>query len=289
VEAADDAQHRKIMRLQGRVSQLEYELGHRRELEKQLRLALGRHEKREADLQADLTRLETARAHAERAARRSELFNALLGNELRAPLSTITAGALHLTSLGAGERVNRTATRIVARVDQMSLMIDQLLDFTRIRGEGSLPLSPAEIELAELCRTVKSQLEAKHPKCSIELSQQGATVGHWDGDRLRQVLLCVVGNAVAHGLPRAPVGLHVDGREPHAVTVWVRNRGAVPPELLPVLFEPFRAGARPYASGGLGLGLFISRQIVLAHGGIIDVSSSERDGTTLRLRLPRSP
>jgi signal transduction histidine kinase len=97
-----------------------------------------------------------------------------------------------------------------------------------------------------------------------------------------------VGNAIHHGSAVAPVSIRCDGTDRAIVNVTVHNHGVVPAEVLPVLFEPFRGNARYMRTRGLGLGLFITQQIVAAHGATIDVVSDLATGTTFHLRLPRS-
>lgn len=113
-------------------------------------------------------------------------------------------------------------------------------------------------------------------------------MGEWDYERLLRVLSTVVGNAVSHGAAGEGVTIRLDGKAAERVTATVHNAGAIPPETLAVLFEPFRGPGRQHHTQGLGLGLFISLHIVRAHGGTLEASSSEADGTTLQLGLPRS-
>jgi signal transduction histidine kinase len=114
--------------------------------------------------------------------------------------------------------------------------------------------------------------------------------GEWDGERLGQVVSNLVANALQHGAPSAPVEVRLATRGASAV-LEVHNSGpAIPPELRAVLFEPYRRGpAKGRKPRGLGLGLYITRQIVLAHGGDVAVTSSDEGGTTFAVTLPRRP
>src|SRR5690606_23616455 len=182
------------------------------------------------------------------------------------------------------------ARRILTSAERMERMISQLLDFTRIRLGRGLPLERGEVDLAELCRVAVE--EAQTATCGdIRLAATGDCRGEWDRDRLWQLVSNLVTNACEHGVPIAPVSVHVDGSRPEAVSLDVCNRGEIPRELLPILFEPLhrRRGERSRSSGGLGLGLYISQQIVLAHGGTIRVGSDARHGTTFTVTLPRRP
>src|SRR6185436_7974138 len=109
-------------------------------------------------------------------------------------------------------------------------------------------------------------------------------------DRLSELLSNLGGNACQHRRPGTPVLVRADGTQARSVTLEVRNEGAIPGSLLPVIFDPLRAGAggkKSEGGRGLGLGLYISQQIVIAHGGTIRVESSEGEGTRLIVELPR--
>jgi PAS domain S-box-containing protein len=217
----------------------------------------------------------------------SELFVGILGHDLRNPLSAITTAASLLGRRADSDKVARPAARILSSAGRMARMIDQLLDFTRIRLGQGLPLVRSENDLAEVCRIATDELDGDPRR--IDLHASGETVGSWDGDRLMQLVSNLVGNALAHGAPTAPAVVTVDGKRPEAVELTVQNAGAIPPEVLPIIFEPFRSGKdrKEDQSSGLGLGLYISRQIVLAHSGSIEVRSTQEEGTRFTVRLPR--
>jgi signal transduction histidine kinase len=127
------------------------------------------------------------------------------------------------------------------------------------------------------------------PATAVNLTGEGDLLGQWDGDRLTQLMCVLIGNALAHGAGTAPVGVCLDGLGA-AVVLEVSNAGAVAPEMLPVMFELPGAtfeGAKQVRSSGLGLGLYIGREIVTAHAGRIDVASSAADGTRITVSLPR--
>jgi signal transduction histidine kinase len=170
----------------------------------------------------------------------------------------------------------------------MARMIDQLLDFTRIRLGKGLPLSRSQNDVAEVCRLAIDELDGESSR--VELHVSGATVGSWDGDRLMQLVSNLVGNGLSHGERTAPVRVAVDGTRPGEVKIEVGNAGVIPDVVLPLIFEPFRSGKdrKEDQSSGLGLGLYISQQIVLAHGGSIEVRSTQEEGTGFTVRLPRT-
>jgi signal transduction histidine kinase len=141
--------------------------------------------------------------------------------------------------------------------------------------------------MQELVQRILVEIQSSAPQRPIEQSVQGNPSGVWDGERLCQVMTNLLGNAVRHGAQDEPIHVRLDGRGADTVIVEVANGGTIAPDLLPHLFDPFR-GREPSAGRqqGLGLGLFIAQQIVLAHGGNIDVRS--QDGATcFRVQLPR--
>jgi signal transduction histidine kinase len=273
--AEPGTERRELSELQHHARALEHEIEHRKELEGALREALIREQE--------------ARAEAERSVRYNEMFAGMLGHDLRNPLSAITTGANYIARLNASQKTTKAASRILSSAERMARMIDQLLDFTRIRVGGGLALAPSRFDLEELLCKVKDELEAANPERSIDVDVDGNATGEWDHDRLLQVFSNLVGNALHHGRSDHPVRVRCQGRKPQHLSVTVHNGGAVPPEVLPVLFEPFRGNARYQRTRGLGLGLFITQQIVAAHGGTIAVTSDETTGTTFRLTLPRRP
>ena len=124
----------------------------------------------------------------------------------------------------------------------------------------------------------------------MRLEVEGDTRGRWDRERLAQVVANLVGNAIAHGKADGAIDIQLRG-ELEAVSLRVHNEGpAIPAPAQASIFDPFRRGpARGAArSEGLGLGLYICREMVRAHGGQIAVESSDGAGTTFSVRLPRA-
>jgi signal transduction histidine kinase len=269
----DDARRRQIGELQQRARALENEVEQRKELEAALREALLREKE--------------AREEAERSVRYNEMFAGMLGHDLRNPLSAITTGANYIARLNSSEKSTKAATRILASAERMGRMIDQLLDFTRIRVGGGLALSMSRFDLEEVCCKVRDELEAAHPDRSISVQAVGDVAGEWDHDRMLQVFSNLISNALHHGAGTGLVTVRCDGSARDGVSVTIHNEGVVPTDVLPVLFEPFRGNTRYQRTRGLGLGLFITQQIVAAHGGTIDVSSGAGAGTTFTIFLPR--
>lgn len=238
---------------------------------------------------AAISRFETL-AELRETVRFNELVTGILGHDLRNPLAAI------LTATGVAARrdqegkVSAQLARIRSSGERMTRMIDQLLDLTRVRLGSGIPLSATDVDLVSLIRQTLDELEAGNPGASLQLQHRGDPHGRWDGDRLGQVFSNLVANAVQHGDPAAGVGVTVDGEAPDSLVVEVRNGGTIPSALLPTLFEPFAGtGQRSPKSRGLGLGLYITRELVRAHAGEIQVRSDEEVGTVFRVLLPRRP
>jgi len=220
--------------------------------------------------------------------RLAEMFVAVLGHDLRNPLSVITTSAEILLRRASDEALLRPASRILGNGQRMGRMIDELLDMARARIAGGIPLSLRDADLATLCRKIVADHEVSHPARGLRLRHDGNLRGIWDEDRLFQVLSNLLGNALQHGTPEAPVEIVLDGTDCARVVLSVHNQGAIPEEILPDLFDPFRVRQkRPHPSRGLGLGLYIVRQIVEAHGGGVAVRSSQEEGTAFVVTLPR--
>ncbi|MDC0723431.1 sensor histidine kinase [Nannocystis bainbridge] len=219
-----------------------------------------------------------------------EMFMAVLGHDLRSPLSAI----LMATSLGLrrspDDRTRRVLHQIAGSGQRMLRMIEQLLDVTRIRAAGGLEVRLARTDLAAICRIIIDEHQQANPAARIVLDVRGETRGTWDVDRLSQLASNLIGNAIQHAEGAPVATAQVDGRDPAVVRFVVHNRGAIAPELLSTIFDPFHRAAQGSAkTAGLGLGLYISEQIAVAHGGSVVVESTRAGGTYFRVELPRHP
>ncbi len=209
----------------------------------------------------------------------------VLGHDLKNPLNVITLAAEEL--LASGEpRYAQLGSRIKSNARRMGRMVEDLLDYARgDLGEG-IPIQRSRLYLDDLCRAVLEEVSVAHPDRRVELVCEGPVLGLWDSDRLRQAVTNLLTNALQHG--EDPVRIRLRPA-PGQQLVEVSNRGApIPEEERPRLFEPFyRREAARRRSQGLGLGLYIVRQIAEAHGGRVEVQSSDAE-TVFRLRLPRA-
>ncbi|MEP6592817.1 MAG: sensor histidine kinase, partial [Acidobacteriota bacterium] len=211
----------------------------------------------------------------------------VLSHDLRIPLGAITAGVALLAVLEDNpQRRSQVVTRIMSSAQRMDRMIGDLLDLTRARLGGSIPLDRRRVDLQQVCEEAMIEIRAGQPEAVLQLQASGDLVGEWDGDRLAQVVSNLVGNAIQHG-GGTPVTL-TGHEERDLVTLAVHNGGPpIPSDVLPLVFEPLARGHGRGAGRSIGLGLFIVRAIVSAHGGDIQVSSSAVAGTTFTVRLPK--
>ena len=223
-----------------------------------------------------------------RALHMNEMFMAVLGHDLRTPLSVVMNGAMLLPMMTDHPKVAITAQRIQSSARRMTSMVDQLLDLARIRA-GEMQLKPAPQDIGQLCRTIADEFTAPERGSRVQVAHTGDPVAAVDTGVFAQALSNLLGNALQHGEAEAPVAVQVDGDAPGRLRIAITNRGVIPPERLAHIFEPFqhRDGARK-SGQGLGLGLYTASTFVRAHGGDVTVASDNAAGTTvLTVTLPR--
>ena len=219
--------------------------------------------------------------------RTRELFMAMLGHDLRQPLHSVLFSANAL--LQRGEQVDpatlKAASRIASSATRMERMIGELLEFARVRF-GELRIAPTRCNAEALLQQAVQDIADAHPDRSIgwrATPESGDFQADWDVDCVQQVIGNLLTNAVTHGRDPVAIELRDAGGD---LLIQVSNGGEIPPRLLPHVFEAFSVDGPARPRGGLGLGLYIVQQIVIAHGGGINAESS--DGRTrMTVRLPR--
>src|ERR1700722_18739330 len=164
--------------------------------------------------------------------RLNELFTAVLGHDLRNPLSAILNSANLLERVSKEDVVKQSATRMVSSGRRMSRMIDDMLDLTRARLGGGIPLRRQETDLAQIVQRVIQEAQVSFPQGRFEMRMEGELSGYWDADRLAQVTSNLVGNAIEHGDQKDPIEITLNGMRSDRVTLSVTNSGIVPPEIL---------------------------------------------------------
>jgi PAS domain S-box-containing protein len=238
----------------------------------------------------DITDRKRAEEEQRRAGEFRERFIGIVSHDLRNPLGTIKMGVGRLAQAeDLPERLAKVVGRIGSAADRMTRMISDLLDFTRSRIGGGIPVALGEVNLRHLARHLIEELEIGHPDRAIELEAVGDFRGEWDADRITQVISNLAKNALDYGRPGAPVRIRLIDQERH-VGIEVHNEGdPIPPDLLPHIFRLFTRGRPQEPGSGLGLGLYIARKIVEAHGGTLSARSTREEGTTFLVELPRHP
>ena len=214
---------------------------------------------------------------------------AIVSHDLRGPLAAMKSTAALLArsqSIEDGHRED--ALRVVSNARRMERLIRDLLDFSRIRAGHALPIHPGEADLVELCRSAVSDL-GRDAEGRVTVEGRGPVTGSWDRDRLEQVVSNLVSNALKYGPALRPIRIVVDGTGGDVLVSVHDDGGGLPPEQLEAVFEPFRRAVAGDAqeTGSVGLGLYIVRRIVEAHGGEVTVASAPGAGTTFTVRLAR--
>jgi signal transduction histidine kinase/CRP-like cAMP-binding protein len=238
---------------------------------------------------------ESIASYADELAHSRDTFLAILGHDLRSPLSAVAMSGRYLSRTGmlASQPQLQAVARIQRGAAKMDTMIKDLLEYTRTRLGRGIPIAREACDLGRICEAVIEEMRSGHPGRAFRFGLSGDLGGRFDSARLEQVFANLLNNAVQHGADGSPVILDAHG-EPDAVIVRVSNQGPViPPEALQVIFDPLvqLAAALPGTgeprSTNLGLGLFIARHIVVGHGGTLGVESSDAGGTVFTARLPR--
>ena len=214
----------------------------------------------------------------------------IVSHDLRNPLGAILLGSTVLgRAEGLDDRNSKIASHIENSAKRMVRIVSDLLDLTRTRLGSEISIVRGAVDLGPLCRLVIAELEGSHPNAVIRYQSAGDLRGQWDADRIAQVLSNLVGNALQHGDAGKPIRVVAKGVG-EDIVLEVHNAGPpIPARAMRDMFEPLiRHENDPVkASTGLGLGLYIAKELVTAHGGKIDATSTAKGGTTFTVRLPR--
>jgi signal transduction histidine kinase len=222
-----------------------------------------------------------------------DLFLAILSHDLRNPIGSMKMSAQLTLNIGPlNERQTMLVSQIIASAGRATEIIDHLLDLTRARLGSGLQVVKKPMDMAFVSRQLVDEMRAMYPSRTFQLEISGETEGKWDKARIGQVFSNLLGNAVQYGFKDLPIGVTIKG-DPEAILVSVHNDGVpIPPEAVEGIFNSLtRGGGEKSADVGestnLGLGLYITKQIVTAHGGTVGVTSSEKNGTTFTALFPR--
>jgi signal transduction histidine kinase len=231
-------------------------------------------------------------AFTERIEKSRRLFLGILGHDLRQPLHSIQMFATILSHPDPRVDTRTLAARIERSSDAMGKMLADLLDFTSSQLGSRMPVHPTRCDAEAVCAEVVEEVRASSPRGRFTLEASGDATGEWDATRLRQLISNLLNNAVQHGKSEEPISTTLQVSE-EEMTLTVHNEGQpIPPASVATLFDPMVRLApedqrRPH--GSIGLGLFICRQIAIAHRGEITVESSPESGTAFTVKLPKRP
>jgi signal transduction histidine kinase len=213
----------------------------------------------------------------------------IVSHDLRNPLQVIRMSAAMLEKRPvAGEALTRGLKRISDASDRATRMIRDLLDFTQARLGGRVPVKRSPVDLHLLARNATDEMAATAPERKIQFRSSGEGVCNADADRISQVISNLLENANKYSPPGSVISVMSEGN-PGGVQLKVQNLGRpIPPHIFPSLFEPMQRGDQnDSTTRSIGLGLYIVREIVRAHGGRVDVESTEENGTTFSAWFPR--
>jgi len=245
--------------------------------------------------QALLEKLNAAQRDLERAVKMRDDFMSVVAHELRTPLNTLFLETqLRKMQIERGnlaafapEQLGKMVARDDRQIRNMVRLIDDMLDVSRIRS-GALSVRPAQVELARLLQRVIDDLEqqALAVGSRITLDAPQPVDGWWDEFRIEQVVVNLLTNALRYGGGKpVEVGLSAT---PDGARIEVRDHGiGISEQDQQRIFQQFERGGGGKSADGLGLGLYITRQLVEAHGGKISVSSEPGQGSIFRLDLPQ--
>jgi signal transduction histidine kinase len=240
----------------------------------------------------DQAATESIKRYSEAVTMAQDVFIGILGHDLRTPLQSISLGAQRLMH---DDQLDSSLIKLGARmhksVRRMTGMVDNLLDFTRSRIGGGIQIERAFCDLNDVVEQVVDEFRSYHPGKSIRRVTKGDCKGQWDPGRIAQVYQNLIANALQYGDPEKPVivSSECDGGE---AVIRVHNSGPVispqdQKRLFNLLHRHASAAMEGNSRGNLGLGLYIVAEVVAAHGGTVEVSSTESRGTEFVVKLPR--
>lgn len=232
-------------------------------------------------------------SYTQRVDQSRRMFLAILSHDLRNPLNCIRMAALLVSHTANKDPQSAKALSMIEmNTEAITRLISDLIDFASTGQGSAMPLTRGPVDLEKLCHEVVDAYRTAHPGSTLRFHPDGDLTCDWDAARIRQVLSNLIGNALQHGSAQGPVELSV-ASEGSTVVLSVHNEGApIPSELLATIFDPLKRYATPESAarrvpGSIGLGLYIVREIVVAHAGTVEVASTAQEGTTFTVRLPR--
>ncbi len=234
---------------------------------------------------------EAAVRYSEKIEQSRELFLGILAHDLRTPLGAISGLAQLLVYAKNPDRNAEFASQILVSAGRMAHMITDLMELTRVQLGSGISVNPSESDIVNICSNVITEMKAIYPERAFTLDADESLIGKWDEPKLGQVLSNLLANAVQHGYANSVITVKAKKLK-NIIELQVHNEGsAVPEKLLPILFDRFVQGKAGFRAdegraANLGLGLYIAREIIVAHGGTLTVHSTNDEGTTFTANLP---
>jgi sigma-B regulation protein RsbU (phosphoserine phosphatase) len=215
-----------------------------------------------------------------------EQFIAVLGHDLRNPLASLSAGARMMLKVKSPEEAVKFEAMMQNSVARMAKMIDSVMDFARGRMGGGLTLGERAFQdLQPVLDQVVAELASAHPERAIEAYFELGTPVYCDASRIAQLFSNLLGNAIAHGAPDAPIRVEGQMRNQRFELSVANDGQPIPEKAMERLFRPFYRGEVRPSQQGLGLGLYIAAEIAKAHGGTLEVTSTHQE-TRFTFRMP---
>jgi PAS domain S-box-containing protein len=226
---------------------------------------------------------------AEAAVRMHDEFLAIASHELRSPLTTLVLSleaVEHDRMKGDVNQIQRSLLRAQKQADRMGHLVDRMLDVSQM-ASGKLQLDLAPCDLSDVVRDIVERLseEASKAGCELRLTLSSGIVGRWDRFRLDEAFSNVISNAIKYGAGH-PIDIQLQARDEKAVLVVEDHGIGIAPDDLSRIFGRFERTIASKNYGGLGLGLYITRQIVEQHRGSIRAENRSRGGARFVIELP---
>ena len=221
-----------------------------------------------------------------------DLFVGILTHDLRSPVQAIMLSAELLPKFGAISDKQAMLTKGVSEsAKRINSLIDNLVDVTRARLGTGLPVKRSKMNIGFVGNLVIDELRVVHPDRKIIANISGDLKGSWDKARIGQIFSNLLGNAIQYSFKDTPIIVNITSAADIVMISFYNDGKPIPPNKIKTIFNPLSRGSdreNQFSLPNLGLGLFITDEIVVAHGGTISVTSSEQDGTTFTVKLPRS-
>jgi signal transduction histidine kinase len=240
----------------------------------------------------DQALVESIVTYSQQTERARDVFLAVLGHDLKAPLAGLDLAGLALTDDLPSKDIERIRSRVTRNVELMKIMVSDLVEFTKTQLGSGIPIIRNQADIKAIAHTALADAEAVQPNYKFDLHAQGDLIGSFDSTRLHQLFTNLLVNAGQYGAKDSPTVMKLLG-ESDEVVVQVINQGSlISQDALKSIFKPLVQlatgdGTKSRPRSSMGLGLFIVEEIAVAHGGSVGVTSDAANGTTFTVRLPR--